>query len=91
MPGEAGKVFRPFAEELLRSFSAAVCISVTGSCITGDFVSGISDINSVLVLNKIDMESSTPSSPFPASRKSASEPPHHDRGIHKTLSSMSSH
>ncbi len=57
MPGEAGKVFRPFAEELLRRFSAScLSISVTGSCITGDFVSGISDINSVLVLNKIDME-----------------------------------
>ena len=53
LPDEAATVFRPFAEELLARFSGdLLSISVTGSCITGDFIHGVSDINSVLVLAK---------------------------------------
>jgi len=56
-PGEAGKVFLPFAQDLLRRFSSnCLSISITGSCMTGDYTPGISDINSVLVLKKTSRE-----------------------------------
>jgi hypothetical protein len=55
IPGEAAMVFQPFAQELLDKFSSRLLsLSVTGSCITGDFVPGRSDINSLLVLTKTD-------------------------------------
>jgi hypothetical protein len=55
IPGEAAAVFQPFAQELLAKFSSRLLsLSVTGSCITGDFVPGQSDINSVLVLTQTD-------------------------------------
>lgn len=55
IPGEAAMVFQPFAQELLAKFpSSLLSLSVTGSCITGDFVPGESDINSVLVLTQTD-------------------------------------
>ncbi len=54
---EAGKVFLPFAEDLLSRFSSrCLSISVTGSSITGDYAHKISDINSVLVLAKTGLE-----------------------------------
>jgi hypothetical protein len=55
IPGEAAIVFKPFAQALLAKFSSSLLsLSVTGSCITGDFVPGQSDINSVLVLTQTD-------------------------------------
>ncbi len=55
IPGEAAMVFQPFAQELLSKLSSSLLsLSVTGSCITGDFVPGQSDINSVLVLTQSD-------------------------------------
>jgi hypothetical protein len=55
IPGEAAMVFQPFAKELLAKFSSRLLsLSLIGSCITGDFVSGQSDINSVLVLTQTD-------------------------------------
>jgi hypothetical protein len=55
IPGEAAMVFQPFARELLAKFSSSLLsLSVTGSCITGDFAPGQSDINSVLVLTQTD-------------------------------------
>jgi hypothetical protein len=55
IPLEAATVFQPFAQELLAQFSSSLLsLSVTGSCITGDFVPGQSDINSVLVLTRTD-------------------------------------
>ena len=56
IPGEAAMVFQPFAQELLAKFSSRLLsLCVTGSCITGDFVPGQSDINSVLVLTRTDL------------------------------------
>ena len=55
IPVEAARVFQPFAQELLAKFpSSLLSLSLTGSCITGDFVPGQSDINSVLVLTQIE-------------------------------------
>jgi hypothetical protein len=56
IPGEAARVFQPFAQELLAKFSSSLLsLSVTGSCITGEFVPGKSDIHSVLVLTQTDL------------------------------------
>ncbi len=55
IPGEAARVLQPFAQELLSKLSSSLLsLSVTGSCITGDFIPGQSDINSVLVLTQTD-------------------------------------
>jgi hypothetical protein len=55
IPADAAIVFQPFAQELLAKFPLSLLsLSVTGSCITGDFVPGQSDINSVLVLTQTD-------------------------------------
>ncbi len=44
-----------FAEEILSSLKdQVISISATGSCITGDYVHGLSDINTVLVLRDMD-------------------------------------
>jgi hypothetical protein len=56
IPREAAEIFRPFAEDLAGRFSAVLrSLTVTGSCLTGDYMPGISDINSVLVLAKTDV------------------------------------
>ncbi|HVN70556.1 MAG TPA: hypothetical protein VMU10_00920 [Desulfomonilia bacterium] len=56
LPQEAAAAFRPFAEELVKRFSTRLLsITVVGSCLTGDYISGVSDINSVLVLTEADI------------------------------------
>jgi hypothetical protein len=51
LPQEAAVLLRPFAEETASKFSGRlVSLTVIGSCLTGDFIPGVSDINSVLVL-----------------------------------------
>jgi len=56
LPQEAAAVFRPFAEELVKRFSTQILsITVIGSCLTGDYIFGVSDINSLLVLTKTDV------------------------------------
>ena len=73
IPGEAAKVFQPFAQELLTKFSSRLLsLSVTGSCITGDFVPGRSDINSVLALTQTICQSSISLLPCPVIKKTAS-------------------
>jgi hypothetical protein len=55
IPGEAAIAFQPFAQELLTKLSSnLLSLSVTGSYVTGDFIPGRSDINSVLVLTRTD-------------------------------------
>ena len=56
IPLEAASDFRPFTEALMAKFSTGLLsITVVGSCLTGDYIHGISDINSVLVLAKTDV------------------------------------
>ncbi|HPI93975.1 MAG TPA: hypothetical protein PLT09_03075 [Deltaproteobacteria bacterium] len=56
IPREAAETFRPFAEECAARFVASFrSLSVTGSCLTGDYLPGISDINSALVLTRTDV------------------------------------
>jgi len=51
---EVAAVVRPFAEELLTGLSGKVeALALTGSCLTGDYIPGVSDINSVVVLQGI--------------------------------------
>ncbi|HOJ13348.1 MAG TPA: hypothetical protein PLS81_06680 [Deltaproteobacteria bacterium] len=57
LPADAGSVFRPFAEEALRRFPDRIhALCVIGSCLTGDFVSSVSDINSVFVMASTDVD-----------------------------------
>lgn len=42
------------ARDCLRLSGVDVCFAATGSCVTGDYVQGRSDINSVLVLTDMD-------------------------------------
>lgn len=51
---EVAAVVRPFAEELLAGLSGGIeTLALTGSCLTGDYIPGVSDINSVVVLKEI--------------------------------------
>jgi hypothetical protein len=56
LPQEVIAVIRPFAEELVCRLPERIeTLAVTGSCLTGDYIHGISNINTVLVLRKIDV------------------------------------
>ena len=56
IPREAADLFRPFAEACAARFSSIFrSLSVTGSCLTGDYIPGVSDVNSVLVLTRTDV------------------------------------
>ncbi|MCE5275493.1 MAG: hypothetical protein LLG43_10175 [Deltaproteobacteria bacterium] len=51
---EVVAVVRPFAEELLSGLSGRIeALALAGSCLTGDYIPGVSDINSVVVLQGI--------------------------------------
>lgn len=56
IPDKAIPAFRPFAEELVARYAERLAsISVTGSCLTGDFIPGISDINSMIEFTRTDL------------------------------------
>lgn len=56
IPREAADLFRPFAEACAVRFPAVFrSLSITGSCLTGDYMPGVSDINSILVLCRTDV------------------------------------
>ncbi|HOS97426.1 MAG TPA: hypothetical protein PLU54_07210 [Deltaproteobacteria bacterium] len=56
IPTEAADAFRPVAEDITTRLPSRISsLTVTGSCLTGDYMPGLSDINSVLVLHKADM------------------------------------
>lgn len=53
---EINKRFRPFLDEVLKSYSDNIhSISIFGSALTEDYNPKTSDINSVFVLNKMDL------------------------------------
>jgi hypothetical protein len=50
------KRIKPFLEEILTKFSDKIhSIHITGTAITNDFDEKVSDVNSVIVLNKMDL------------------------------------
>ncbi len=52
---QASGVIDPFVQELTLTFSREIIsIAITGSCLTGDYTHGKSDINSVLVLENME-------------------------------------
>ncbi|MBW2568007.1 MAG: hypothetical protein JRD93_09205 [Deltaproteobacteria bacterium] len=54
---EAAAKFKPFMDVVLNNYKNKLhSIYVTGSALTEDFNSGVSDINSILVLNNIDLK-----------------------------------
>jgi hypothetical protein len=56
LPSEAAPVVQALAQELLAGLTGRLeSIAVTGSCLTGDYIPGISDINSVLVLREVEL------------------------------------
>jgi hypothetical protein len=56
LPPEVASVMQPFAHELMTGLTDRLeSIAVTGSCLTGDYMPGISDINTVLVLREVGL------------------------------------
>lgn len=57
MKEEAADRFKPFLDVVLNNYKNKLhSIHVTGSALTEDFNPGVSDINSILVLNKMDLK-----------------------------------
>ncbi len=57
MKEEAADKFKPFLDVVLNNYKDKLhSIHVTGSALTEDFKPGASDINSILVLNKMDLK-----------------------------------
>jgi len=47
--------FKPFQDEILNSYKDKIhSITITGSALTDDFVTGKSDVNSIFVLTEMD-------------------------------------
>ena len=56
LPQEVIAVMAPFAEELVFRLAERIeTLAVFGSCMTGDYIHGVSNINSVLVLKEINL------------------------------------
>ena len=54
---EAAKTFQPFMDEILRTYPDNIhSIAITGSALTADFDPIHSDVNSIFVLNKMDLK-----------------------------------
>lgn len=54
IPEEAASVVRDLATTLQSSLGRdLVSLNIVGSCLTGDFISGVSDVNTVIVVDKI--------------------------------------
>ncbi len=56
LPQEVIAVIRPFTEEIVFRLAEKIeTLAVFGSCMTGDYIHGVSNINSVLVLKEINL------------------------------------
>jgi hypothetical protein len=56
LPQEVIAVIRPFTEELVFRMAERIeTLAVFGSCMTGDYIHGVSNINSVLVLKVVNL------------------------------------
>ena len=57
LKNEVAERFKPFQDEILRSYKNNIhSITITGSALTDDFDPGKSDVNSVFVLDEMDLK-----------------------------------